>query len=576
MNPEDISPADEPTMDDAAETYSATSETESPFDEQPAPPPPIDPENASLPQLVISAQAGRMSPAAETQTADLLRNALLGGKPEIAEALDAIGKLPWPISVNGLNAAWPEMKPYGRRLFVSGMKSSAFEGEIGRRIRLSITRGLIKVDETQAAKWACAIAAEMLGDDGILTTRDRQSFFNVLVGKGKPWLLRLQFEGVKDADLAHLLNAAVSTIFTGGCPPFTQSIFLLWLMKVDKLHVLSERSQGAIGQAIRKWPGRLMRDFKNLPENLPTTIAEAFLEKDARRAPSEEETIQDGPATASAESESSATATEEPDEEAEEDDDDEEDEDDEDDAEDEDDEKDEEAEERSSNQNDRGRRKHPPYVSPGQPVRPANQPSGRGSERGDRSERGNGGERNRNQVDPVTLLRQLDTFIRQQTQELAQARTQLRQRDEDSQRGGGGRDGKRGRGRGGRYGGGDNVWPDTTPPEDNESLRRYVAQLESINAELRTRLEDLAQDGERRAESLVAPDGTPVGEREQLVHFLSLKLGKDHADFLKLSREPEDEVFREHYRIVAENVFEILAAEGVHPKPPEVPQVELG
>ncbi len=556
MNSEDISPtADAPVTapDESAETDASPIIPDSPA---------TPTENSTLAQMVATAQAGRMSPVHETQTADLLRSSLLGGKPEITEALDAIGKLPWPISVNGLNAAWPEMKPYGRRLFVTGMKSPAFEGEIGRRIRLSITRGLVKVDEAQAAKWACAIAAEMLGEDGILTTRDRQSFFNVLVGKGKPWLLRLQLDGLKDADLAYLLNAAISTIFTGGCPPFTQSAFLLWLIKIDKLAILSERSLQSIAAAIRKWPGRLMRDFKTVPENLPRLIAEAFAEKNSKRnssdAPENTETPTD-------ETTESAAASESDSDEDDEEDDEEEDKDDQDEDEEDDDEDDEPAnDDRREN-----RPKHPPYISPGQPNRPSNQQS---QSNGRDSRGGRGGERT--QTDPVALLRQLDNFIRQQSQELSQARTKLRQFDDDQKRGGGGRD-KRGRGRGGRYGT-DNVWPDTTPPEDNESLRRYVTQLESINAELRTRLEDLAQDGERRAQSLVSTEGQPLGEREQLIQFLSLKLGKDHADYLKLSREPDDEVFREHYRIVAENVFEILAAEGIQPKPPEVPQVDLG
>ena len=522
-------------------------------------------ENMTLSHMVTIAQAGRMSPANETQTADLLRIALLGGKPEITEALDAICKLPWPISVNGLNAAWPEMKPYGRRLFVSGMKGPAFEGEIGRRIRLSITRGIVKVDEVQAAKWACAIAAEMLGEDGILATRDRQSFFNVLVGKGKPWLLRLSLEGLKDTDIAHLLNAAISTIFGGGCPPFTQSTLLLWLIKIEKLEILSDRSQQAIAQAIRKWPGRLMRDFKTLPENLPFTIAEAFAEKNIRKPNSENGIPEEEKTSEFTESSAEKDETNDPEEE-----DDEEDQDG-----DEENENEDEEDEEDSVRDDRreARPKHPPYISPGQPNRPSNSPGQPArSERNERGDRGNA-----NNFDPVSTLRQLDNFIRQQSQQLSQARTQLRQREDELKRGGGGggRDGKRGRGRGGRYGS-ENVWPDTTVPEDNESLRRYITQLESINLELRGRLEDLAQDGECRAESLASADGTPLGEREQLLSFLSLKLGKDHADFLKLSSEPDDEVFREHYRIVAQNVFDILAAEGIHPKPPEIPQVDLG
>lgn len=538
---------------------------------------------ATLAQMVIIAQAGRMSPANETLTADLLRQALLGGKPEINEALDAISKLPWPVSVTGLNAAWPEMKPYGRRLFVTGMKGPLFEGEIGRRIRLSLTRGLVKVDEPQAAKWASAIAAEMLGEDGVLSTRDRQSFFNVLVGKGKPWLLRLAIDGLKESELTPLLAAAVSTIFGGGCPPFTQSALLQWLIKTNHIQLLGERSQQSIAQALRKWPGRLLRDFRNVPETLPPLVAAAFAERLKNRPqptgddPSAENSTastddsneeNDGPPDDTAEDDANDATDEEeedtkdhldPQEDKAEDDDveREEDEDDEDDEDD-----DEEAASSTPARDGRdGRRKqHPPYVSPGQPNRPGNAPNGGRNERPTPSN-----------FDPIATLRQLDQHIRQQAQQITQLRNQARQRDDDGRRGG-----RSGRGGRGRHGGGDGVWPDTTHPEDNESLRRYIVQLERINEELRSRLEDLALDGERRVQSLTSTDGTPQGERDQLITFLSLKLAKDYADFQKLGTEPDDEVFREHYRIVSQNVFEILAAEGIVPRPQEEPPAEIG
>ncbi len=577
---EPLAPVINPSASASDESIESPDDNDVPDDPSSTAPVPSVTGDTTLPQMVVIAQAGRMSPANETHTSDLLRLALLGGKPEINDALDAISKIPWPISVTGLNAAWSEMKPYGRRLFVTGMKGPLFEGEIGRRIRLSLTRGLVKVDEPQAAKWASAIAAEMLGEDGVLTTRDRQSFFNVLVGKGKPWLLRLALDGLKDSEVAPLLAAAVSTIFGGGCPPFTQSNLLQWLIKTDKIQLLGERSQQTIVQSIKKWPGRLLRDFRTLPATLPEVIAAAFAERNQRRGETQDspdsnaadhttavsDDVAADSADDSAEEEEDTKDHLDPQEARKEgDDEDDDEEDDDDDDEDEDDEKD-ASDESTAPIRDGRRKQHPPYISPGQPNRPNNPQNGGGN--GGRNERTSG-----SNYDPVASLRQLDQHIRQQAQQLTLLRNQVRQREDDYKRGGlSGRGGRGGRGRQG----GDGVWPDTTPPEDNESLRRYIVQLERINEELRARLEDLALDGERRVQSLTTADGTPQSERDQWVTFLSLKLAKDYADFQKLGTEPDDEVFREHYRIVSQNVFEILAAEGVVPRPLEEPPAEIG
>ena len=54
-----------------------------------------------------------------------------------------------------------------------------------------------------------------------------------------------------------------------------------------------------------------------------------------------------------------------------------------------------------------------------------------------------------------------------------------------------------------------------------------------------------------------------AGEKEQFKALLGIKLRANHAEFEKLAREPVDEVFREHYRLLLEDVFNVLEKQGV-------------
>jgi hypothetical protein len=61
-----------------------------------------------------------------------------------------------------------------------------------------------------------------------------------------------------------------------------------------------------------------------------------------------------------------------------------------------------------------------------------------------------------------------------------------------------------------------------------------------------------------------AHDETPLTDgKEQFKALLGIKLQTEFADFQKLSKEPPDEVLREHYRLLLEDVFNALQKQGI-------------
>lgn len=151
-------------------------------------------------------------------------------------------------------------------------------------------------------------------------------------------------------------------------------------------------------------------------------------------------------------------------------------------------------------------------------------------------------ERNRrpseeNVFDLGNVLRQIDLHVKELRSELNQAKNALRQREN-------GRKPSR---------------PQPVEEIDVDGLRRHNTQLEETVQELKQQLEDLASHHEDVAQSLSAADDPT----EQFKELLKIKLQKDYADFKSLAQEPPDEVFREHYRILLDNVFGILAQQGV-------------
>ncbi len=412
-----------------------------------------------LTKLLETAKVSRLSPDQEKQATILLKEKLLSGKAGLASAIEPLVTLPWIVGVNAVVEAWPELKPATRKQFLTEL--NAQDGDPGRRFRLSLARGLFSHDAAMAVKFAVAVCDAMTsGEGGNLSARDRQVFANVLIGKGKPWLLHLPLAELKAGEADAIIRCAVAVCFPGQCPPLTQQSVLSWIAGSGRLLKLPDESLQAIATAVKRWQPKLKSEFKKTEAELPPAIVEAL----------QSEPVPQPPPKAKA-----------------------------------------------PVQESRGNRPQP------------QKPSSAG-------------------FDLVAALRQIEAHVQSLRAELHQAKTDARRREPSPRRGQ-----RETFSEPGQAGG----------PEVEE-LQRHNRQLEETVAELRHRLEDLAAHHEDVAVSMGAHEDKPVtDEKEQFKTLLGLKLQKDHAEFMTLAKEPPDEVFREHYRMLLEDVFGILEAQGV-------------
>ena len=94
--------------------------------------------------IIETSRKSRLSQADEQKGAALFKELVMcGGKP-FSGALELLGDLPWFVPVNGTVEAWPQLAPAKQRSFLSALKP--LESEASRRMRLSIARGLYKID----------------------------------------------------------------------------------------------------------------------------------------------------------------------------------------------------------------------------------------------------------------------------------------------------------------------------------------------------------------------------------------------------------------------------------------------
>lgn len=223
--------------------------------------------------LSEAAKLARLSPAEEDEAVGLLGVALNAGKAGILAAAEIALLLPWGAAVRGVTLAWPELKPVARKQFTVAIGAQKTEG--GRRCRLSLARGLTGVDGEAVARLAGAACAEMLAENNPLTARDRQMFFNVFIGKGKPWLTHFtSLEEWKPKDREALVGSALQTCFDGPCPPFTQVALLRWIASVGGLAKLSPESLESVAKAVKRWVPKFQKELASAVPDLPEQWSE--------------------------------------------------------------------------------------------------------------------------------------------------------------------------------------------------------------------------------------------------------------------------------------------------------------
>jgi hypothetical protein len=225
--------------------------------------------------IIETSRTGRLSQADEQKGASLFKELVeLGGKP-LSNALELLGDLPWFVPVNGTLEAWPQLTPAKKRSFLTALKP--LESEASRRMRLSIARGLYKVDPSSSLKLLVATLQALRTDAG-LQPKDRQIFYSVLIGKNKPWLLQLDLKSLKPAEAALIALTAIESA-AGSPPPAAVAVFQ-WAKPFQPLKTIPEPLQQELGKALKKWSLRWQKQLAE--EDLPPALSEILQVKLAK------------------------------------------------------------------------------------------------------------------------------------------------------------------------------------------------------------------------------------------------------------------------------------------------------
>ena len=522
------------------------------------------PEPGSIEEFAVRAQRERLPAEDEARAGSVLSELLLGSRSDVARAVACIPRLPWTIVTQATTKAWPEMKATLRTQMLAGLAKS--QGEAAARIRLSLARGLFKIDQAASLKLIILTVKSMRDrTSGLLNGKGAAHFAGVLIGRGKAWILQVPTESLKPAEVDLLVRAALHGAFHAPQPPLTQIHTIKWAESLGCLQKLSEPLEQLILKSINrwssKWQGVLKREIKDLPEKWlgsfkqhsssdqsagaesselpPEDVADPSAEnslgskKRKRQHPARSETDLDHELASEADPERE--------------------EEDEDSAEHADSNEVESPESESDAPRPPSMRDRPVYVSKTIPSNPSNSHES-ASDSGARSERQGAHSQRRGTLGaPFNLhetLRQIESYASGLRAELAAAQKQLRHAEESQ---------KRARRT-------EKIAPAPIPGSPSiDELNRLNQQLEFRNAELMARIEEMTLDSEERATSrgLAAVEPSEPEASEQLKTLLAFKLQEDFEDFHALQQQAKDIVVQQHYKTVIQHVFEVLQSEGI-------------
>ncbi len=225
--------------------------------------------------VIESSRTGRLSPADEQKGAALFKELVASGGKPLSSALELLGDLPWFVPVNGTLDAWPQLTPAKQRAFFAALKPLA--SEASRRMRLSIARGLYKLDPTSALKLIVASLQNLRTETG-LDLKDRQIFYSVLIGKNKPWLLQLDLKTLKPAE-AELVALTAIECTVGANPPAAVAV-IQWAKPFQPLSTIPEPLQEELSKTFRKWSSRWQKQLADA--DLPPILNEVLQAKSVK------------------------------------------------------------------------------------------------------------------------------------------------------------------------------------------------------------------------------------------------------------------------------------------------------
>jgi hypothetical protein len=222
-----------------------------------------------------NSRTGRLSPTDEQKGAALFKELVMSGGKPLSSALELLGDLPWFVPVNGALEAWPQLTPAKQRAFFAAMKP--LESEASRRMRLSIARGLHKLDPAAALKLIVVTLQRLRTETG-LDPKDRQIFGSVLIGKNKPWLLQLDLKSLKPVEAKLVALSAIECV-VGANPPAAVAV-IQWAKPFQPLTTLPEPLEQELGRTFRKWSSRWQKQLEET--DLPPALKEIIQEKAAK------------------------------------------------------------------------------------------------------------------------------------------------------------------------------------------------------------------------------------------------------------------------------------------------------
>ena len=495
-------------------------------------------ETDALVLLAQAAKAARLAPADEERATALLKERLTGAKTGINSAVGPmIDGLPWIVCVNAVSAVWEKLSAPMRRHLLGSI--AKMETDTARRLRLSLARAIFKLEPPAGLKLAAAAAADLKHPEtGELTVKHRQFFFNIFIGKGKPWLLQLPLADLKPGEADALVHCAIECF--PFCPPLSQLSILRWAHGAGRLKKTSGTDLETVAKGVTRWTAKLQRQLKaeiaDLPAALEAVLKPEALKPEAQPAPAapepqRPETRRTPRATAAMEPTPGPVAPEHGSEQ-------------------------EAAPEPAAptapveeliipGRAERLARKAEEKLTHRRPEPERRKPEPRGPE--ERPERPERGERATRSFDVKEALRGVESYVASLRSELEQTKTQLSRHNQEGKRGG----------RSARA-------DEEKFPVEVEALTRHNTRLEATVAELRAQLEDLAAHHEAVAESRQLHTGEPLPEgEEQLKTLLAIKLQESYETYEAMRLESLDKVFRLDYRDLLGSVFETLLNAGV-------------
>jgi hypothetical protein len=422
--------------------------TEDNFEDESQTEQPDEPSNGAKPEeqlqaIVDAAKSARLSPADEENAVALLKQTIAGGPKALPATLDALLMLPWSAGVKAVTEAWPETKPAGRTRLLNGL--AKIDSDASRRIRLSLARGMHAQDAASALKLIVSVCEAMGGAQGGSSTKDRQIFANVMLGKARPWLMNIPMAEMKPAEAHKLITPALESCQQA--PIFTQIWVLRWICEAEKFDTLPPEHIDSIGKSINRWQPRWRKELRKIIPKLPESL-EAVLVDSQSPPPG----APPAPQPAGEPEAAPSDAMEEPAEPAD----------------------DEEPQ--------------PPEARYPEPREPREPRQARPPEPQQRPSRERERDRDRQQspFDLARSLREIETYVVRLRSELQQAQLAARRREPAPER-------QRSR-------------PAPGSAEEMEELRRHNHQLDEQNQELRQRIEELTSDHEDRAATIEISD----------------------------------------------------------------------